>query len=319
MLAVFIIFLVLTIAFGSGMIYFFVQREETKKKVLSSSSKIAALVKLNQEIAFHDIGYRFYFSRHYDNKNNFNRVEPSFIMTAEIKSNIDFYSDYANKIKENRNKYNFYQQQIQTILVTQSVIDYDVMRISQSVYDRYERKLFSKYVLSPVIDCQFMTKMTYSSPKGQVNLSKSASFNFDEMFVCLESVSRTNIDRSTYSRLIAVERGEISDSLRYDILHRDNFACVICGASQRFGVRLHVDHIIPVSKGGKSTPDNLRTLCERCNIGKSNKIETTPNQMQNTAICNFCGSNLVLRKGKYGDFYGCVNYPKCRFTKKIDE
>ena len=34
------------------------------------------------------------------------------------------------------------------------------------------------------------------------------------------------------------------------------------------GGKLHVDHIKPVSKGGKTVRDNLRTLCEDCNLGK---------------------------------------------------
>ncbi len=34
-------------------------------------------------------------------------------------------------------------------------------------------------------------------------------------------------------------------------------------------------------------------------------------------ICPQCGGKLVLRKGEYGSFYGCSNYPKCRFKKKI--
>lgn len=33
-------------------------------------------------------------------------------------------------------------------------------------------------------------------------------------------------------------------------------------------------------------------------------------------ICPRCKGTLVLRKGKNGDFLGCSNYPKCRFTKK---
>lgn len=61
--------------------------------------------------------------------------------------------------------------------------------------------------------------------------------------------------------------------MRYDILRRDGFRCQICGASQKDGVTLHVDHIVPVSKGGRSVPSNLRTLCERCNKGKSNKYD----------------------------------------------
>ena len=34
-------------------------------------------------------------------------------------------------------------------------------------------------------------------------------------------------------------------------------------------------------------------------------------------ICPRCGGNLVLRNGKYGDFWGCSNYPKCKFIKKV--
>lgn len=33
--------------------------------------------------------------------------------------------------------------------------------------------------------------------------------------------------------------------------------------------------------------------------------------------CPRCGGELVLRNGKYGPFYGCSNYPECRYTKKI--
>ncbi len=32
--------------------------------------------------------------------------------------------------------------------------------------------------------------------------------------------------------------------------------------------------------------------------------------------CPECGGELVLRKGKYGEFYGCSNYPECKFTRK---
>ena len=35
-------------------------------------------------------------------------------------------------------------------------------------------------------------------------------------------------------------------------------------------------------------------------------------------ICPRCGGKLVLRNGKYSEFYGCSNYPKCRFKKNID-
>ena len=63
----------------------------------------------------------------------------------------------------------------------------------------------------------------------------------------------------------------ISDKLRYTVLKRDHFKCCACGASpaKDSSVELHIDHIIPFSKGGETTLDNLQTLCSKCNIGKS--------------------------------------------------
>ncbi len=34
--------------------------------------------------------------------------------------------------------------------------------------------------------------------------------------------------------------------------------------------------------------------------------------------CPNCGNELAQRKGKYGEFIGCSNYPHCRFTASID-
>jgi len=36
-----------------------------------------------------------------------------------------------------------------------------------------------------------------------------------------------------------------------------------------------------------------------------------------TEVCPTCGGKLVMRKGKFGEFIGCSNYPKCQFTQKI--
>jgi hypothetical protein len=65
----------------------------------------------------------------------------------------------------------------------------------------------------------------------------------------------------------------MSLSLRYDVLKRDNFRCVSCGRSPATepDIKLHIDHIVPWSKGGETVIDNLQSLCSRCNIGKSNK------------------------------------------------
>lgn len=64
------------------------------------------------------------------------------------------------------------------------------------------------------------------------------------------------------------QRKLFSCSLRYKILKRDNFRCKYCGRGVEDGVKLNVDHIIPISKGGKTEESNLQTLCWECNIGK---------------------------------------------------
>ncbi len=74
----------------------------------------------------------------------------------------------------------------------------------------------------------------------------------------------------------AIAPRSISLSLRYRVLSRDRFRCVICGRSPAKdpSVELHVDHIHPWSKGGQNTEENLRTLCFDCNLGKGDKIES---------------------------------------------
>lgn len=63
----------------------------------------------------------------------------------------------------------------------------------------------------------------------------------------------------------------ISWRLRFIVMRRDNFKCQICGSSPSKNpeVVLHVDHVVPWSKGGETIIDNLQTLCSKCNIGKS--------------------------------------------------
>ncbi len=39
-------------------------------------------------------------------------------------------------------------------------------------------------------------------------------------------------------------------------------------------------------------------------------------EIKKQKICPYCKTELVLRKGKYGEFYGCPNYPNCRYTLK---
>lgn len=78
---------------------------------------------------------------------------------------------------------------------------------------------------------------------------------------------RTKSLKISYSRNIPL-------GMRIRVLDKDNFKCVFCGRSPAtdIGINLHIDHIIPFSKGGKTTLENLQTLCEECNLGKSDRV-----------------------------------------------
>lgn len=52
------------------------------------------------------------------------------------------------------------------------------------------------------------------------------------------------------------------------VYRRDGGRCVYCGSTEN----LQLDHIIPFSKGGATTIENLQLLCQKCNLEKSNHI-----------------------------------------------
>jgi hypothetical protein len=86
-----------------------------------------------------------------------------------------------------------------------------------------------------------------------------------------ETTDSTILSGSTKRRT----RREISERQRFRILVRDGFRCGACGASPLTlrGIELHVDHVLPWSKGGETTDDNLETKCTRCNLGKGNAFD----------------------------------------------
>jgi hypothetical protein len=70
------------------------------------------------------------------------------------------------------------------------------------------------------------------------------------------------------NELLKSVRTGINSKLAYKIRHRDFHTCQSCGKTPKDGVKLHVDHRVPVEWGGTNAEDNLWTLCDDCNHGK---------------------------------------------------
>lgn len=96
---------------------------------------------------------------------------------------------------------------------------------------------------------------------------KNNHFNFAVMKFNVELLPNNHKLKSK-RRKTNIPRG-----MRHEVFKRDNYTCVECGATKEDGAILHIDHIIPVSKGGTDELTNLQTLCADCNLNKSNIIQ----------------------------------------------
>jgi diadenosine tetraphosphate (Ap4A) HIT family hydrolase len=71
----------------------------------------------------------------------------------------------------------------------------------------------------------------------------------------------------------SLSNGYVSGSTRYEVLKRAKYRCELCGAHETQAA-LHIDHIIPRSKGGSDDLSNFQTLCMSCNTSKRDRDDT---------------------------------------------
>ena len=89
----------------------------------------------------------------------------------------------------------------------------------------------------------------------------------------------------------------------------------------------HVFTLSNIKKFIKKNPeiysmDEVEMLYNKINnihtdISNRTHVKNIKNMQRNinNNICPRCGAQVILRQGEYGKFYGCSNYPKCRFIK----
>lgn len=130
------------------------------------------------------------------------------------------------------------------------------------------------------VNTDFYAEVHLYLTRGRIHRvdEKKELFDLNEIIDVLKSIDSSKVinGRRFYSREVwdsikRVERAKVSNELRQEIFERDGYTCVNCGSTEK--ELLEIDHIKPISKGGKTEPSNLQTLCHDCNIRKGNNID----------------------------------------------
>ncbi len=133
-------------------------------------------------------------------------------------------------------------------------------KIEEVIYD-FDDNLYE-------IDYPYL-KFSYVSSAGRSKRNSEIELNEEQLEAIIENI-KDRIGKEGHTKH---QRSRMTKELREAIKKRDGYTCQICGNSieEEPNLLLEVDHIVPVSKGGKTEPDNLQTLCWKCNREKGGK------------------------------------------------
>ena len=156
-----------------------------------------------------------------------------------------------------------YKKEYQQYLV--NVPSYVMEEDEKGFYTRLGFANIDESVL--VVEYQF----SYTSGGGMAKRTFTIPMN-EETIVELIKMLESKLTISAFGK---EQRALMTSKLREHIKSRDNFTCCHCSNStfKEPNLLLEIDHIIPVSKGGYTTEENLQTLCWKCNRAKSNKLD----------------------------------------------
>lgn len=115
----------------------------------------------------------------------------------------------------------------------------------------------------------------------------------------------------------------LTEEMKGQVLERDHYTCVCCDKQNGKGVRLQIDHILPVTMGGKNEIDNLQTLCMQCNLEKgTNEIDyrrtkTYLNEPRNLILYSVATSDLPenVMARIVNNIYHCKAFCRMKYSK----
>ncbi len=154
--------------------------------------------------------------------------------------------------------------------------DCDTTKLNLKKILLIEKEEFERRLKHSTIAFRINITLKLSSLRGFIYDRKSCNFDERTVTSLVKRLQNKNgsfyLDRSIWDAICRVERGRVSNKMRFSIMERDGYRCCHCGKRETDENLLEIDHIIPISKGGKSVYDNLQTLCHKCNVEKGNRF-----------------------------------------------
>lgn len=247
------------------------QKKAYRAFVYKHSTAFMELIKLNELYVFKDIK-SFDLVHDYDNENFYKDISPSDYLIYQlifIQKQVEMAIKDTAKNKELHDTYLFSVQG----RCIRNIYDVEKLPANKRLLSKIEEQLLIENIQRPVVEFKIKVTLQLCNLNGEYHKKKSQTFNTGEIKLFIERLNNKNgkfyEDREIWDAICRVERGKVSNKMRSAIYERDNHCCVKCGSKRN----LEVDHIIPIAKGGKSSFDNLQTLCHRCNIRKGMEIE----------------------------------------------
>jgi hypothetical protein len=239
--------------------------------VNQNSIALKKLLEINQQYVFYpyiDLNQ----THTYDNENFYDNISCSDYLIYQLQYLSPQIFDQVKKVDSNKQKYQSYLSEVEAIQFGQFQCPIGNLDLDK-VLD-IEKNLVNKTVQIPVTQFDITVTLYCSKINGRIYDRKIQSFCVEEIFSFINRLKNKSgtfyNDRDIWNSLCRVELGKVSNKMRFSIYERDGYRCCRCGVSERYAP-LEIDHIIPISKGGKSTYENLQTLCWKCNCEKGNK------------------------------------------------
>lgn len=156
----------------------------------------------------------------------------------------------------------------------------------KNLSDRYIRRLLRKAGIYDFDNVTIEAKRAELQELRKVKTAKSTNGCCKECGIisvdafCSPACRKRHYQRIRNGNRRAHMKNVVTESVNpLKVLERDNYTCQICGCPTPFDKRgtvehdaPEVDHIIPISKGGSHTYDNLRCACMKCNNNKGDKM-----------------------------------------------